>query len=74
MVALGAATATTDLRVVVLDDDYLGRFDARRILDFMRVLERAVERGALTQAFMFWNRPHELLEAKAWRHQVLLDP
>ncbi len=74
MVALGAATATTDLRVVVLDDDYLGRFDARRILDFMRVLERAVERGALTQAFLFWNRPHELLEAKAWRHQVLLDP
>lgn len=69
--ALGAATAQTPLRLVVLDDDYLGAFDASKILDFMAVLQRAVRSGSITQALLFWNRPHELIEARGWRHVIL---
>jgi len=61
MSAGAQALAKTDFRVVVIDDDALGVFDADNIVQFARVLATAAGKGELTQVLFTWNRLAELM-------------
>jgi hypothetical protein len=60
-VALACAwTEGAPLRVLLLDDGDLGRFDPTHLAAFLSAVKGAVEAGRLTQAIVAWSRPNEI--------------